>query len=102
MFYFCLKRKRKSDLQNGYPCKKLLPESKTGCSTTSLRNKTCSFLSRDNKPMRAVIPTKDNPTPEMANWLAQFQVLFYNFFSAFLQKNLFIAMVKCRTYTRNQ
>lgn len=73
-------RKRKSDIQNGFPCKKLLPESKTGCSTTSPRNKACSFLNRDNnsdkpKSIRTVIPTKDNIPLHMAKWLTQFQVI---------------------------
>lgn len=28
----------------------------------------------EQKPIRAVIPTKDNPPPELSEWLEQFQV----------------------------
>lgn len=67
-------------MQNCFPCKKLLPENKTGCPTTSPRSKSSSFLRSDGakgdkvKIARAVIPTKDNPPPEMASWLVQFEV----------------------------
>ncbi|XP_025833308.1 F-box/WD repeat-containing protein 7-like isoform X2 [Agrilus planipennis] len=89
-------RKRKLDLQNGHPCKKMLPDKKA----TELSNKAQSEIqnvvvpsppiqseipSSNNqsvvttpvgdkmKTIRAVIPTKDNPPPELGEWITQFQ-----------------------------
>ncbi|XP_033223817.1 F-box/WD repeat-containing protein 7 [Belonocnema kinseyi] len=59
-------RKRKSDTESNLPCKKLSPEEK---SHTSITRK----LDDKGKPVRFVIPTKDNPPPELSSWLLQFQ-----------------------------
>ncbi|CAG2058128.1 unnamed protein product, partial [Timema podura] len=66
-------RKRKLEVQNGFPSKKLFPEDKTVAS--SLKKKThegCIPLEKV-KVQRSVIPSKDNPPPEMYDWLYQFQ-----------------------------
>ncbi|XP_067004294.1 F-box/WD repeat-containing protein 7 [Anabrus simplex] len=66
-------RKRKLEVQNGFPCKKLFPEEKTVAS--SLKKKSldgCIPLEKVKVP-RSVIPSKDNPPPEMTEWLYQFQ-----------------------------
>nr|CAD7431711.1 unnamed protein product [Timema monikensis] len=67
-------RKRKLEVQNGFPSKKLFPEDKTVA--LSLKKKThegCIPLEKV-KVQRSVIPSKDNPPPEMNDWLYQFQV----------------------------
>lgn len=66
-------RKRKLEVQNGFPCKKLFPEDKTAM--LSLKKKTvegCIPLEKV-KVQRSVIPSKDNPPPEMNEWLYQFK-----------------------------
>nr|CAD7571429.1 unnamed protein product [Timema californicum] len=66
-------RKRKLEVQNGFPSKKLFPEDKTVA--LSLKKKThegCIPLEKV-KVQRSVIPSKDNPPPEMNDWLYQFQ-----------------------------
>lgn len=71
-------RKRKNDnpldSQNGpNPCKKLFPEDKTVL--TSLKKKPgegCVPLEKV-RHQRAVIPSKDNPPPEITEWLLKFQ-----------------------------
>ncbi|KAJ8940816.1 hypothetical protein NQ314_010574 [Rhamnusium bicolor] len=69
-------RKRKLDLNNGFPSKKM-----PAMSTTPNNNQSATTpppvqsLSANTTPSsrtRAVIPTKDNPPPEMSEWLAQF------------------------------
>ncbi|XP_074027804.1 F-box and WD-40 domain protein 7 isoform X2 [Leptinotarsa decemlineata] len=65
-------RKRKLDVNNGYPTKKRQPESP--CSTMSDNKTNVPSLgpcTPSGRP-RAVIPTKDNPPPEMSEWLSQF------------------------------
>lgn len=66
-------RKRKLEVQNGFPCKKLFPDDKTAM--LSLKKKTvegCIPLEKV-KVQRSVIPSKDNPPPEMNDWLYQFK-----------------------------
>lgn len=46
-----------------------LQKLKTICGATSTKTSTLA----EKKP-RLVIPTKDNPPPEMPGWLSQFQV----------------------------
>ncbi|XP_066586935.1 F-box/WD repeat-containing protein 7 isoform X2 [Prorops nasuta] len=58
-------RKRKSDSESILPCKKLNTEDKPNSIFKKMEDK--------SKPVRCVIPTKDNPPPEMSNWLLQFQ-----------------------------
>lgn len=67
--------------QNGLPCKKPLPEHKTVTpSKVSNYTGTPRFVdnlispSNSDKMKRAIIPTKDNPPPEMSEWLLQFEV----------------------------
>ncbi|XP_020293654.1 F-box/WD repeat-containing protein 7 [Pseudomyrmex gracilis] len=59
-------RKRKSETEYCLPCKKLNPEEKPH---TIVARK----LDDKSKHVRSVIPTKDNPPPEMSSWLLQFQ-----------------------------
>ncbi|XP_060833033.1 F-box/WD repeat-containing protein 7 isoform X1 [Bombus pascuorum] len=59
-------RKRKSDTESSLPCKKLNPEGKSHLMIVKK-------LDDKSKHIRCVIPTKDNPPPEMSNWLLQFQ-----------------------------
>ncbi|XP_044270535.1 F-box/WD repeat-containing protein 7 isoform X2 [Tribolium madens] len=73
-------RKRKLDVQNGFPCKKLLPEKKSDVTSMpfepSARAPTApetNGTTPSDKKSRLVIPTKDNPPPEMSDWLTQFQ-----------------------------
>ncbi|KAF5272685.1 hypothetical protein FQA39_LY07712 [Lamprigera yunnana] len=69
-------KKRKLDVHNGFPCKKIVPEKKSPCSFDKKANASCAALqdsSEKIKPVRAVIPTKDNPPPELLEWLIQFQ-----------------------------
>ncbi|XP_044732748.1 F-box/WD repeat-containing protein 7 [Chrysoperla carnea] len=72
-------RKRKLETQNAFPCKKLFPENKTAVgddmdSITEKMSTTNSIsLSSTEKKHRCVIPTKDNPPPEMIGWLSQFE-----------------------------
>ncbi|GJQ68538.1 putative F-box and WD40 domain protein 7 [Trypoxylus dichotomus] len=80
-------RKRKLDVQNALPCKKLLPENKTVLHSTPTKTlvylgspipseglvNVSSQITPNDKSKRAVIPTKDNPPPEMSEWLVQFQ-----------------------------
>lgn len=73
-------------MQNALPCKKLLPENTSYATTTKIPGYIGSPLSSEgsiniplqstpnDKLKRAVIPTKDNPPPEMSEWLVQFQV----------------------------
>nr|CAD7262741.1 unnamed protein product [Timema shepardi] len=71
-------RKRKLEVQNGFPSKKLFPEDKTVA--LSLKKKThegCIPLEKV-KVQRSVIPSKDNPPPEMNDWLYQFQLRIIN------------------------
>lgn len=69
------------------PSKKLLPENKTGSYINSAKsgylgssfsldgsNNGSAQNTPNDKLRRAVIPTKDNPPPEMSEWLVQFQV----------------------------
>ncbi|XP_011499604.1 PREDICTED: F-box/WD repeat-containing protein 7 [Ceratosolen solmsi marchali] len=58
-------RKRKSETESSLPCKKPSPEEKPNVSLKRLDEKV--------KHGRPVIPTKDNPPPEMSDWLIQFQ-----------------------------
>lgn len=78
-----LQRKRKLDTQNGFPSKKILPECNPDCQSQSTpANTQCASrllpVSQSVSPSpgsirtRAVIPTKDNPPPEMSSWLSQF------------------------------
>lgn len=63
-------RKRKSETEFiSLPCKKLNPEDKANSSNDSSKK-----LDEKSKHVRFVIPTRDNPPPEMNNWLFQFQV----------------------------
>ncbi|KAB0792452.1 hypothetical protein PPYR_14411 [Photinus pyralis] len=74
-------KKRKLDVHNGFPCKKILPENQTSSSLFYNRKAHTSNSSSDDSTnfcidklkTRALIPTKDNPPPEMADWLTQFQ-----------------------------
>ncbi|XP_058805851.1 F-box/WD repeat-containing protein 7-like [Phymastichus coffea] len=59
-------RKRKSETESSLPCKKLNPEDKTSISLKRLDEK----VKHGGRP---IIPTKDNPPPEMSDWLLQFQ-----------------------------
>ncbi|KAG5311046.1 PREDICTED: F-box/WD repeat-containing protein 7 isoform X2 [Acromyrmex echinatior] len=59
-------RKRKSETECCLPCKKLNPEEKS-------HTMTARKLDDKGKHVRCVIPTKDNPPPEMSSWLLQFQ-----------------------------
>ncbi|KOC61478.1 F-box/WD repeat-containing protein 7 [Habropoda laboriosa] len=59
-------RKRKSETESSLPCKKLNPEDKS-------HSMIVKKLDDKSKHVRCVIPTKDNPPPEMSNWLLQFQ-----------------------------
>lgn len=62
-------RKRKSETEFlSLPCKKSNPEEKAN-SIGAL----CKNLDDKSKHVRFVIPTRDNPPPEMNNWLIQFQ-----------------------------
>lgn len=62
-----LQRKRKLDISNGFPSKKIQPESPTSpCSSQSV------YFSPSSGRSRPLIPTKDNPPPEMAEWLTRF------------------------------
>lgn len=76
-----LQRKRKLDHQNGLPNKKSLPEIKTAKTPPSEGSARYSMEVDSSgtgdklKSPRAVIPTKDNPPPEMADWLSQFKVI---------------------------
>lgn len=74
-------------IQNGFRCKKLLPETASNNvenSTETLLSNECSPKPNNNQSTstnstpnssrtRAIIPTKDNPPPEMSTWLTQFQ-----------------------------
>ncbi|CAG9761201.1 unnamed protein product [Ceutorhynchus assimilis] len=70
-------RKRKLDVHNGCPNKKAVPEDDCrsfdddddNSSNDDTENTT---KSTPNSRCWPVIPTKDNPPPEMSNWLAQF------------------------------
>ncbi|XP_066256171.1 F-box/WD repeat-containing protein 7-like isoform X1 [Euwallacea similis] len=67
-------RKRKLDANNGCPNKKAMPEDKTTADLAPVNTQNsprggCSTPSSRGWP---VIPTKDNPPSEMANWLGQF------------------------------
>lgn len=67
-------RKRKSVLQNGFPSKKLQGEK----IFTSDNMKASSSITEmvTSTPIgkhRVIIPTKENPPPEMSDWLVQFQ-----------------------------
>jgi F-box/WD-40 domain protein 7 len=73
-------RKRKLDVQNGFPCKKLLPEKKSDVASMPTENSARvpgaaggTDATPSDKKSRLVIPTKDNPPPEMSDWLTQFQ-----------------------------
>ncbi|XP_012256260.2 F-box/WD repeat-containing protein 7 [Athalia rosae] len=59
-------RKRKSEAESSLPCKKLNPEEKTYVMVVKR-------VDDKGKHVRSVIPTRDNPPPEMSNWLLQFQ-----------------------------
>ncbi|XP_043478305.1 F-box/WD repeat-containing protein 7 [Leptopilina heterotoma] len=59
-------KKRKSEAESNLPCKKLGADDK--CHIAIARK-----LDDKGKPVRFLIPTKDNPPPEMSNWLLQFQ-----------------------------
>lgn len=68
-------RKRKQsdnlrDVRNGLPCKKLFSEDKTVL--MSLKKKSMEHVEKV-RISRIVIPSKDNPPPEITNWLLQFQ-----------------------------
>lgn len=58
-------------MQNGFPSKKLLPE--TSSMSTEQTIASSINASSSDKKSRLVIPTKDNPPPEMSDWLTQFQ-----------------------------
>ncbi|KAJ8688401.1 hypothetical protein QAD02_024196 [Eretmocerus hayati] len=58
-------RKRKSETESSLPCKKLNPEDKPVIGLKKLEERP--------KQCRPIIPTKDNPPPEMNDWLLQFQ-----------------------------
>ncbi|KAK0180976.1 hypothetical protein PV327_003302 [Microctonus hyperodae] len=61
-------RKRKSETQFiSLPCKKLNPENKT------IQIMVTKKIEDKGKHIRFVIPTKENPPPEMSSWLLQFQ-----------------------------
>ncbi|PSN30658.1 F-box/WD repeat-containing protein 7 [Blattella germanica] len=63
-------RKRKLEVQNGFPCKRLFPEDKTVA--LSLKKKALDGCEKA-KVQRSIIPSKDNPPPEMNDWLFQFK-----------------------------
>ncbi|XP_063215815.1 F-box/WD repeat-containing protein 7-like isoform X2 [Bacillus rossius redtenbacheri] len=67
--------KRKLEVQNCFPSKKLFPEDKTvtSASLKKLSGEGCIPLEKI-KVSRSVIPTKDNPPPEMNDWLSQFRI----------------------------
>lgn len=67
------RRKRKLEVQSGFPCKKLFPESKTGIMSSKKKFPEGSVTLEKVKLQRSVIPSKDNPPPEMTDWLYQFQ-----------------------------
>ncbi|XP_011314214.1 F-box/WD repeat-containing protein 7 [Fopius arisanus] len=60
------KRKCETDFVSS-PCKKLNPEEKPTCHLLGKK------LDDKGKHVRFVIPTRDNPPPEMSDWLLQFQ-----------------------------
>lgn len=67
-------KKRKLDVHNGFPCKKIIPEKKSTCSILGKKLHGVSVHDSNNEKFkRAVIPTKDNPPPELPEWLIQFQ-----------------------------
>lgn len=69
-------RKRKLDANNVCPSKKQVPEDKNGANlsphNTQNSPRGAGASGTPNSRGWPVIPTKDNPPPEMANWLAQF------------------------------
>lgn len=74
-------RKRKLDVNNGFPNKKNISEERSELGSPLLNNEntpggTSSFRSGSSSTFgsrtRSLIPTKDNPPPEMPNWLLQF------------------------------
>ncbi|KAF5287261.1 hypothetical protein FQR65_LT02134 [Abscondita terminalis] len=67
-------KKRKLDVHNGFPCKKIIPEKKSS-NTVFGKNShgSCKPLQDNEKVKRVIIPTKDNPPPELSEWLMQFQ-----------------------------
>ncbi|CAH0546131.1 unnamed protein product [Brassicogethes aeneus] len=73
------RRKRKLDLHHAFPNKKLLPEGKSdscplpSCTSCAPGTPRLLWSAGSTPKTRAVIPTKDNPPPEMSEWLTQFQ-----------------------------
>ncbi|XP_060520320.1 F-box/WD repeat-containing protein 7 [Cylas formicarius] len=71
-------RKRKLDIQNGFPSKKATSERKAdegfATNTQSASGTPRGGAVTPGGRSRSTIPTKDNPPPEMSNWLAQFSV----------------------------
>ncbi|XP_050298570.1 F-box/WD repeat-containing protein 7 [Anthonomus grandis grandis] len=76
-------RKRKLDVHNGCPNKKAVPDAKeedddeteepeSPGDSQSSGSRTVSSFTPSSRVGWPVIPTKDNPPPEMDNWLAQF------------------------------
>ncbi|CAH1107260.1 unnamed protein product, partial [Psylliodes chrysocephalus] len=77
-------RKRKLDINNGLsmlPCKKIQPDSPTMFNnnppflpaTGSTASQTLSGgTTHSSGRSRPIIPTKDNPPPDLSNWLVQF------------------------------
>ncbi|KAJ8915801.1 hypothetical protein NQ315_004613 [Exocentrus adspersus] len=73
-------RKRKLDVNNGFPSKKVQSEicpmstisSNNQCDTSPSSLQVVSTIVTPSSRIRAVIPTKDNPPPEMSEWLTQF------------------------------
>lgn len=72
-------RKRKSDCENVFPCKKLLPEGNCAKQDGSSSN----FVLEKLKP-RSLVPMKDTPPVNMHEWLTQFKVRI----QTYLNKNL--------------
>lgn len=75
-FLLIQQRKRKLDANNVCPSKKQVPEDKNGANlsphNTQNSPRGAGASGTPNSRGWPVIPTKDNPPPEMANWLAQF------------------------------
>ncbi|CAG9864163.1 unnamed protein product [Phyllotreta striolata] len=75
-------RKRKLDVNNALPCKKIQSDSPTmfgnGSSFLSTTGSSASqspsncSVTPSGARSRAIIPTKDNPPPDLSNWLLQF------------------------------
>lgn len=58
-------------MQNGFPSKKLVPETCSVFTESTITSNINAIL--NDKKSRVLIPTKNNPPPEMFDWLTQFQ-----------------------------